>query len=245
MRQVVRDCWLAFTGPLEGAAIPYFYADILGLVTINYGNLVDPIALALSLDMVHPDGRAATSNEIADAWRAVKNDPNCAKNGHRYAKQLTSIRLTPEGIERLVFGKLESNDAALTKRIPNFQDLPACAILAMHSWAWACGAGAKFPALIDAVKAGDFEGAAVHVHINEWSKLPSGTKIHNAGLVPRNVANKRLMLNAAHVIAWGLDVDVIEWGKELDAPPPVEPTEPLDACEAEYPGSDDPEIDKG
>lgn len=245
MRQSVRDCWLGFTGPLEGAAISYFYADILGLVTINYGNLVDPISLALSLDMVHPDGRHATQNEIADAWRAVKNDPNCTKNGHRYAKQLTSIRLTPEGIERLVFGKLESNDAALMKRIPNFQDLPACSILAMHSWAWACGAGAKFPALLDAVKASDFESAAIHIHINEWSKLPNGNKIHNAGLVPRNVLNKRLMMNAAKVVQFGLDIDTLEWEKELDAPLPADPTKTLDVCEAEYLSSDDPETDKG
>ena len=216
MRQAVRDAWLAFTEPLEGG-VPYLYADIRGLVTIAYGNLVDPMSAAINLPLRLADGTLATTAEKASAWQAVKNDPAAPRLGHRYARGLTSLRLTPEAMGELALGKLDANDAVLRKRMPDWEDYPACAQLALHSLSWACGPGFHFPRLISATQARDFDAAAVYIHMNETT--PEGLK--NTGLVPRNVANKILMRNAARVQAFKLDPDLLDWKHDLgvaDAP---------------------------
>jgi len=215
VRQAVRDVWLELTGPLEGAGLTYPYADVLGLVTIAYGNLIDPVSIAMGLPFVHHDGRPARGDEIASDWWKVKNDPFCRTRGHRYAKTLTEIRLTKEGVERLVYGQLEANDRRLESRFPAMQDWPAMAILAVHSLSWACGPHFNFPDLVEALRDRDFAVAAGHIHINEWSHMSDGTRVHNKGLIPRNVMNKILMRNAARVDAFRLDPDLIDWKHDL------------------------------
>ncbi len=224
MRDVVRTSWLAFTGPLEGAAVPSLYNDVRGMTTIAYGNLVDSVGAVISLPFVWPDGRRASIAEIAAAWQSVHNDPQCAILGWRYAARLTPLRLTPEGIEGLVWGRLESNDRILRARLPGWEDLGACAQMALHSLAWACGANTPYPRLFQCVADGDFSrveirmrdgkavetcvgGAEFEIHMNEFT--PEG--IHNEGLIPRNVANKILMRNAARVRDFRLDPDVLDW----------------------------------
>jgi GH24 family phage-related lysozyme (muramidase) len=204
VKQVVRDHWIEFTEPLEGG-LNYLYADVLNLITTGYGNLVDPVSIAMGLPWM-VDGRAARGDEIATQWHRVKNDPMCARRGHLYAKGLTTIRLTPEGVAQLVYRKLESNDAVLTGRFGDMQDWPACAVMAVHSVSWACGPSFRFPKLSAALNARDFDAASVHCTINEWS----GT-VHNVGVVPRNVANRILFLNAARVDAFKLDPDTLHW----------------------------------
>ena len=225
MRSVVRDNWLAFTEPLEGG-IPYPYADILGLVTIAYGNLVDPLSVFLRLPLMLPGGVPASTAEKASAFQAVKNDRDAARYGHRYAASLTKVRLTREGMADLALRKLDSNDAALARRLEGWDDMPACAQMAMHSLAWACGPAANFPKLFSALDAGDYDAAAVHIHINEWS----GT-LHNKGLIPRNIAAKILMRNAARVQAFKLDPDLLDWTHDLSVS--AIPTQPSPLSEAE------------
>lgn len=210
MRDVVRAQWIAFTEPLEGG-VPYLYADIRGLVTIAYGNLVDPMSHAINLPLMHPGGLPASTAEKASAWQAVKNDRDAARKGHLYARGLTKLRLTREGMSDLALGKLDSNDTVLRKRIPDWEELPACAQMAMHSLAWACGPGANFPKLFSAIVARDFDACAVYIHMSEVT--PEGIK--NAGLVPRNVRNKVLMRNAQRVQDFKLDPDLLEWEVEL------------------------------
>jgi GH24 family phage-related lysozyme (muramidase) len=223
VRPSVRAAFLAFTTPLEGCC-DYLYADVLGLITTGIGNLVDPLSAAQGLPWVRPDGSRATGAEIATAWLTVKGDPQCARQGHRYARSLTTIRLTPEGVERLVYGKLDANDRFLAGRFADFDEWPACAQLAVHSLAWACGPSFRFPKLEESLRARDFDAAAVHVAINEWSKLADGTPIHNSGLVPRNRANKTLMRNASRVQAFMLDPELLEWTRDLGVAD--EPTQP-------------------
>ena len=215
MRDVVRARWLEYTEPLEGG-LPYMYADILGLVTTAYGNLIDPMSAALSLPWRHPGGVPASTAEIASAWQAVKNDRDAARYGHRYAAQLTRIRLTREGMADLALWRLDANNADLVKQIPDFEELPACAQMAMHSLAWACGSRARFPKLFSAVNARDFDASSVYIHINEdgADRMP-GTADDNRGLVPRNIANKILMRNAARVQAFKLDPDLLDWTHDL------------------------------
>ncbi len=207
---VVRGVFLEFTEALEGG-VPWLYADIRNLITIAYGNLVDPLSAALTLPLMHAGGIPASKSEITAAWLAVKGDPKAAGYGHQYAKKLTTLRLTGEGMASFALAKYDSNDRTLRARCSNWDTLPATARLALHSLAWACGANAHFPRLFSDVNARDFDGAAVEIHMNEYT--PEGIK--NAGLVPRNVANKILMRNAQRVDAFKLDPDLLEWKRDL------------------------------
>jgi hypothetical protein len=158
--------------------------------------------------MVHALNSApATMPEITEAWYAVHSDPKCAGLGWRYAATLTDLRLPQDGMTALALEKLDENEGILAKRCATWDVMPACAQMAMHSLAWACGAGAQFPRLFAALDVHDYEAAAVEIHMNEYT--PEG--IHNAGLVPRNKANAILMRNAARVEAYHLDPDYLNW----------------------------------
>ncbi len=206
MRPVVAERWLAFTEPLEGGVLCW-YNDIRGLTTIAYGNLCNTPSEAAALPMVHPDGTFATTAEKLAGWQSVHDDPGAARGGWRYAAKLTPLRLTREGMAMLAMRKLEANDRILLARLPEWESYPACAQMALHSLAWACGANAHFPRLFSAVAQRDFAAAAVEVHMNEWT--PEGMK--NAGLVPRNECNKILLRNAMRIEAYHLDPDLLDW----------------------------------
>ncbi len=214
MRRIVEERWLSFTEPLEGG-VPCLYNDIRGLTTIAYGNLVNSPGDVTGLPFVHPDGQLASYAEIVAAWHAVHDDPLCAKRRWTYAATLTPLRLTPRGMRDLAIGKLRENDVALAKRLPFWEDMPACAQMAIHSLAWACGPAFHFPRLMSALNVHDYESAAVEIHMNEWTKGPNGETIRNNGLIPRNDANKILMTNAARVETYHLDTDFLDWKKVL------------------------------
>lgn len=217
--------------PLEGC-LDYPYADVLNLITTGMGNLIDPVSSAMGLPW-QVDGREARGDEIAAQWWRVKNDPFCARKGHLYARGLTTIRLTQEGIKTVVFRKLDANEAVLLSRFPDMAGWPACAQMATHSLAWACGPSFHFPKLASALLARDFDAAAVACTINEWNG-----SVHNVGVIPRNVANRILYRNAQRVEAYHLDPDLLDWTHDLsvsDAPtlptlddPPSEPTVHVD-----------------
>jgi GH24 family phage-related lysozyme (muramidase) len=244
VRQSVRDAWLAFTEPLEGG-VSCLYNDVRGKTTIAYGNLCDTAGEAAALPLVHPDGTFATTAEKIAAWRAVHDDPNATTGGWRYAARLTPLRLTREGMAGLALARLELNDRILLARLPEWESYVACAQMAMHSLAWACGANAHFPRLFQAVTDRDFDRAAIECHMNEWT--PEG--IHNVGLVPRNVATRVLMRNAQRVEAFHLDPDLLDWTHDLsvaEAPtltelpdPPSEPTTVLRVDPGTYLRPDD------
>lgn len=258
MRQVVRDAFLTFTEPLEGG-VPCFYDDMRstpehphGIVTIAYGNAIFTPSEAAALPLMQPGGVPATAAEKVAAWQKVHDDPQAAHRGWQYAATLTTPRLTREGMGDLALARLESNERILRSRLPDcWDDLPACAQLALHSLAWACGANTHYPRLFTDVAGGFYEHAAVEIHMNEWT--PEGTL--NKGLIPRNVANKILMKNAAHVVAFGLDPDTLDWVHDLEvsaAPTlPSLPVEPASSPTIHVDPSDylqnneDPEAAKG
>ncbi len=224
-RQALRDVFIGLTNSFEGG-IPYFYLDIRGIVTIAYGNAVFTAADAARLPLMHPGGVQATPGEIIAAWTTVRDDPYAAAAGaEQGAKKLTSLRLTREGMGAIALAKLDANELALRARLPDrWDDLPTCAQLALHSWAWACGAAAPYPHMFAALRSGDLAsytrvlvdgvptdvltgGAAFEVHINETT--PEG--LVNSGLIPRNAANKMLLRNAQRVRDFHLDPDLIDW----------------------------------
>lgn len=185
MKPSVPPVFIAVSSRLEGV-VPWMYLDILGLVTTGIGNLIDP--LPKGLPFTRADGTSASGCEIEAEWRSVKSAKYLAKAGHLAAKTITQLRLTPEGLRQVVTAKMAEMEAHLKRRFPPFETWPADAQLATMSMAWACGPGFRFPALAAALLAGDFVKASATCHINETG---------NQGVIPRNVMNKRLYLNAA------------------------------------------------
>lgn len=224
MRDSVRAAFYAFNAPMEGE-VPYFYQDVKGLVSIGVGLLCDPIALAMGLPMVHPDGRMAQRDEIAAEWLRIKNLPPNAKGqtaaqlGHLYARPHTRLRLTQEGLEQSLQGKLNQADVYLTKRFPEYPEWPADAQLGVLSMAWACGPAFRFPRLEAALKERNFRVAAFECFMPEEKTI--------GGLRPRNRAN-RILFNNAATVQHMLDPNVLCYPRDLDAETadPDEPTQP-------------------
>jgi len=207
VRASVHAGFLDFTGPLEGPGVPCPYTDIRGIVTVAWGDAIFTREEMVQLPFMHAGGVPATATEKICAWELLKDNAAAMHGGWTVAAKLTDLRLTREGMNALAFAKLDSNDRILLARLPEWESYNACAQLALHSLAWACGANAHFPRLFQAVNARDFLEAAAQIHMNEWT--PEGA--HNAGLVPRNVANKLLMRNAQRIEAFHLDPDLLEW----------------------------------
>jgi GH24 family phage-related lysozyme (muramidase) len=221
MRDSVRDAFLTFTAPMEGV-VPFLYADPKGLVSIGIGNLVDPIQLALSLPLAHPDGSPADRGEIATEWLRVKNDPHSAQGGWTYAKSITRLRMTQEGIRALVANKLHQNDAFIAHRFPAYEQWPADAQMGVMSMCWAVGPAFQktWPKFTQALDMLDFEEAAVQCFMPEEKTI--------SGLRPRNRANALLFRNAEQVIRLQLDQDMLYWPRDLNAPVgPDDTTQPF------------------
>jgi GH24 family phage-related lysozyme (muramidase) len=188
-----RARFVPFTAPLEGV-VPWMYLDVKGLVTVAIGILIDPVETALGLPFVKKDGTAATREEIAAEWTHVKATTRLAHQGHRAAEHETKLRLTDAGVEQVVFAKLDEMWGALSQRFPEIATWPADAQLATLSMAWACGPWFKFGTLETALRARDFATAAGACMISEAG---------NAGIAPRNKANRELYLAAAKVESGG------------------------------------------
>lgn len=189
MKQSVAAAFPNFTARLEGK-IPHMYADILGLVTVGLGCLIDPVSLALNLPWKHGNGDNATNAEVMAEWNRVKHDPTLPKAGYRAAAKITQLRLTDDGISRLAIDRLVRHEGWFKKTWPAWDTFPADAQLAIHSMGWAMGAGftTKFPSFTKCVTAQDWVGAAKNCLMRTAG---------NPGLVPRNKRNVALFQAAA------------------------------------------------
>ena len=203
MYDSVRNIFQAVSTKFEGY-VPNMYLDVKGLVTTGMGNLIDSVAAAQALPWYKPDGSRASDAEVGAEWSLVKGMQNLKNIGGGTFGKYTTLRLHDDGIQQLINGKLDQNEAMLVKRFPGYTSWPADAQLALHSMAWAMGAGFNFPKFQAAVNGlvPDFRTAAVESHMND---------VGNPGLVPRNAANVVLFNNAADVIDKGLPHDVLVW----------------------------------
>lgn len=192
----VAAAFVAFSTPLEGVEHA-MYADIRGLVTTAIGCLADPIELALAMPWVRADGSPATRDEVAADWHAVKGRPELARLGARAAEPCTTVRLTDEGVARVVGQRLDATVAALARRFPELPEWPADAQLAVLSLAWACGAGFAYPKLEACLRRRDFAGAALECDIR--------------GNPRRSAAQRQLLLEAHQVADEGGDPSVLRW----------------------------------
>ncbi len=207
MRDSVRAAFVPFTAPIEGV-VPFMYLDVKGLVTTAIGNLIDPIQYALPLPWM-VDGRPATRDEIANEWLAVKKMTAMKMMGGGVFRNVTKLRLDPEGLDLVVSKKLGQMGAHLAARWQSFAGWPADAQLGLLSMAWALGPAFRFPMFEAHLRAGNFEGCAKECTISE---------VGNPGVKPRNVANRSLFANAARVVKDGLDPDVLYYPNTAVAP---------------------------
>ena len=186
-----------FSQTFEGR-VTHMYLDIKGLVTVGVGNLIDPVELALDLPfhLKNLPGTPADRAQIAAEWQVIKFDRSLAEKGAHACAPLTALELNDGAIDALIAKRAAEDEKSLKRRpqFANFEAWPADAQLALLSMAWALGPGgvAGFPKLSAACQALDFHTAADECEISEDG---------NAGLVPRNVANRALFLNAARVRA--------------------------------------------
>jgi GH24 family phage-related lysozyme (muramidase) len=190
MRPDVLRVFPEFSRRWEGD-VGWFYVDVLGLVTIGIGCLVDPLERALSLPMVRrSDGSKATKAEIRASWEAVKGAADRLKRLHfRYARDYSTVELPRSGIDQLMLERLAASEAWLRKTFPAWGECPADAQLGIVSMAWAAGANftAKFPRFTAAARAGDWWTCADECRLREEG---------NPGVVPRNLADRYLFMCA-------------------------------------------------
>lgn len=214
MKTSVAGAFRGFNEPLEGV-VHHMYLDILGLVTVGVGNLIDPISEALKLPFRFRNNPAqmATQAEIAAEWNALKANTALAKKGHRAAAKVAQLELSDASVGDLIQKRLLDNEKKIKKQatFAKWDSWPADAQLAVLSMAWAMGPNgfSKFPRFSAACAAGDFRGAAANCRMAEAG---------NPGVVPRNDANQLMFRNAATVTAKGLDPAVLHFPKEAKAP---------------------------
>jgi len=220
----VNAAFVPFSTAFEGS-VPWMYVDQKGLVTTGIGNLIDPVENALRLPWTHGvGGPAATPEEVMAAFKKVKTQGQPGSGGGTQGG-LTDLRLTEDGVHQLVGMKLTDNEQWLRQAIPQWDSLHADAQLGLLSMAWALGPGfpagyPKFMAAINAV-APDYRTAALeswmkdtkdgwvpHSFSDDVSAHPPNA---NAGLRPRNLANRQLFLNAAAAQDQGIDPAELVW----------------------------------
>ena len=192
----VRSAFVPFTVKIEGFCT-WMYLDVKCLVTTGDGNLIDPIETAVGLPFIHPDtGGPATQDEIRTAWAVVKSRRDMAPRGGGAFAALTSIRLTPDGVDQLVATRLDANESYLRGRFPEWDAWPADAQLGTLSMAWAMGPAFAFPRFEQAAHAQEWGACALQCHIDTAG---------NPGVVKRNTANVALFKSAAAGVAGGRD----------------------------------------
>ena len=206
----VIDIFPTFTKPLEGCVL-WPYQDILGLVTIGYGCLIEPEALAAAI----PDWVGSPSPaEVARQWNLVNAFPK-AMHFARYENACT-LRLTQEGVDHLLESRMQTFSGTLQHYFPAWDRFPADAQLGILAMAWACGAG--FPAT--------FTNFSRFANQRDWKNAARCATIKeagNPGIHPRNLQVALCLQNAADIDDGDYGTGALYW------PNPVREALPPDA----------------
>lgn len=190
MHPSVEAVFYDFSKRFEGE-IDHMYLDIKGLVTTGVGNLIDSIQSCIFFPWrVRSTHELATRAEITCEWTRIKSMKHLAKAGARAARHECYLYLDSASIDSLVVQRALSNERIMKTFFPKFSDYPVDAQLAMHSMAWAIGAGwsKKFPRCARSILDHDWMAAASECNINSTG---------NPGVIPRNKANQKLFRAAA------------------------------------------------
>jgi GH24 family phage-related lysozyme (muramidase) len=203
MHQAVVDRFVDFTRPLEGDVL-WPYLDVLGLVTVGYGCLIDPVSSALPLPWKLPDGTLASADTVRAQWAGLKAQKGLAKMHFKFAAAATTIRLTEADAGDLLRQRMLTFEATLRTHFPTWDAFPADAQLCCMSMAWACGAG--FPAI--------FKNFTNFANAHDWPNAAKCAAIRtdgNPGIVPRNAQNQLCLANATAAAAGGLPPEQLFW----------------------------------
>lgn len=208
----VLDALVPFNTPLEGKIL-WPYQDILGLVTVGIGCLIEPVGLSLSLPWVGDP----TAVDIRREWQKVDALPK-AMHFNRYRDACT-LRLSDDGVKQLLETRAHDFEVYLRKGFPGWDDFPADAQLGILGIAWACG-----PAFWK--KFTNFQLAA---NRRDWSTALRCAKIRtegNPGVVPRNAQVALCLANAAEIDSPdGYGTPALYWPGHVapEVPPDVDP----------------------
>jgi len=182
------DRFVQLTESLEGRT-DWMYLDVKGLVTIGYGNLIDPLSLAHGLVFARPDGTVATASEVSAEWLRVKNRRDMAAGGGGAFAHITSLRATAASIEALVNAKVEQFETSLRGTFPAWDDWPDDCQIAAMSMRWAMGdRDTEYPHWVQACRDEDWAEASRQCHMSEAGQ--------NDSFRERNAANKELFARA-------------------------------------------------
>ena len=187
---VKSEVWASFPAWIEQyeGRKSWLYRDTApaGLVSSGVGLLLDPIALALPLPWLRPDGAPASQEEIHADWQRVKALPR-AMLAERY-RVPASLHLAEPAIDALTHQTMSSTLRALAHTFPDLATYPAPVQTAILGMAWLAGpySFAKRPAFVAAVRAHD------------WKVAADASAIKNA-TATRNDAHRALFLSAAGV----------------------------------------------
>lgn len=219
MKDAVRAAREPFNKPLEGR-VQWMYLDVKGFVSTGVGNLIDAsrtplteptdaerttshqIARALPWQIAE-DGEIASDTDIDAEWDLVKSRMDMAEQGGGAFKGITTLRLSDEAIDELVFSKLDEMEGVLKSREPftDFDTWPADAQLGLLSMSWGMGPKFNFPKFQGAVVSRDWTTAAAECRFNP----EIGT------IAERNDRDQQLFGNAASVEDGGLDPEVLQF----------------------------------
>ena len=140
--------------------VPWMYRCTGGEVTVGIGHAIHSAADAQKLTWdTAADQAAAAFGIIAGAPKG-----QVAKN---YAP-LTTCRMSNDAIDALTAADIDAFAAQLRANLPKFDTYPAPAQAALFDMAYNLGIGGlkKFPHMLAAVDAGDWETAAQQSHRN-------------------------------------------------------------------------------
>jgi GH24 family phage-related lysozyme (muramidase) len=143
--------------------VPYMYLCTGGKITIGIGHAIEAPADALPLTWSIA-GRPATSSEIQGDYASVA----AAQKGltaKSYAS-LTQCRMGDADIDALISSDVAKFETSLAAALPNWNTYPAPAQAALFDMAFNLGLGGlkKFPNMLAAVDAGQWDAAAAQCH---------------------------------------------------------------------------------
>lgn len=216
MHESVRQIFPSFSEKFEGRFL-WPYLCVAGVPTVGVGCALGRVSLALALPWTILGGARATPLQVSAQWTYLKEHQALAQAGARACEHATQLRLTDADVDALLVSRMAVNEAILAKRFKAWSFLPADAQLALHSLSWAVGAVEVvegYPKMCAAVDRGDYDGARAECTISGEDK--------NAGIIPRNAANRVCLANAARVRdnPAALRAAEVYWPLELAVTPP-------------------------
>lgn len=232
MRDSGAAAFISYTTTFEGR-VPCLYVDIKQIVTTGLGCALFDVSDALQLPWTiwrsgsSIPGVRAMPAQIQEEYFAVKSDTDLARQGWRAAMAVTVCRLSNDEIDKLAMKRVGAMESTLHARFPFWDALPAAMQLCCLSLAWANGAHFNFPKFQHALEIGNYASYSVGGEILpdgsvaapgvllpgccafEGVSDPNAGGVHNAGIIPRNDAQRRLCEAAQVQKDAGGDPDVL------------------------------------